>query len=81
LKSSLKLQTKPRRFEKALFFVTTGFNDFLVPLIDLGQTIDQVKANISGISNAMMAGAEVRISNPLKIATVVSSLLFTMQME
>ena len=80
LKSSLKLQTKPRRFEKALFFVTTGSNDFLVPLIYLGQTIDQVQANVSGISNAIMAGVEVRILNPKKNHNRCSS-LFTMQME
>ena len=64
MKSSLKLQTRPRRFQKALFFITTGTNDFLVPLIDLGQTIDQVRANTTSISNAIVAGVEVRISNP-----------------
>lgn len=58
LKSSLKLLTRPRRFQKGLFFVTTGTNDFLVPLVLLGQTIDQVKANVTGISNAVMAGVE-----------------------
>lgn len=58
LKSSLKLTTKPEYFQRGLYFTNFGTNDFLVPLLRLGQTIEQVQSNISSISNAMVANTE-----------------------
>lgn len=60
LRSSLKLSTKPKYFQSGLYIINFGANDFVVPLMILGQTLEQVQSNISSIANAMVANTEVR---------------------
>lgn len=57
-RSYVKLLTKPKHFQTALYFTTFGANDFIVPLFRLGLSIQQVQSNVSIISNAMVQNTE-----------------------
>jgi phospholipase/lecithinase/hemolysin len=53
------LLTKPEYFEKGLYIVGLGINDFLVPLIGRIESIEQVQANAPhATANAILSGVK-----------------------
>jgi hypothetical protein len=54
--------TKPEYFEKGLYIVGLGINDFLVPLIGRIESIEQVQADAPhATANAILSGVKVMI--------------------